>query len=256
MASNAMAAPREGTLWIRDKKFDLVFLTLSGALVFLPYLSYGFLKRIGVSDGTSSLIVGLSVTVLVGGPHMYSTYLRTAFEPRFRKRWGILAYLPLVLIPTLVIIGSVFSFILLLTAFFLWASLHVTHQAQFISETYRMRKGAPIRAIDRWLDGAVILGALYLMAMYKFVENRFALGDAVLFFPDFLKYRAVAVAFTVGYALFFVFYAARTYGENRRGESSWPRLLFMIMTVAMAFLVPVFDNLDMSFQGFNTWHSL
>ena len=30
----------------------------------------------------------------------------------------------------------------------------------------------------------------------------------------------------------------------------------MTMTVAMAFVVPVFDNLDMSFQGFNTWHSL
>ncbi len=132
--------------------------------------------------------MGLSVTILVGGPHMYSTYLRTALEPRFRKRWGILAYLPLVLIPTLVIIGSVYSFILLLTGFFLWASLHVTHQAQFISETYRMRKGGPIRAIDRWLDGAVILGALYLMAMYKFVEDRFALGDAVLFFPHFLKH--------------------------------------------------------------------
>ena len=109
---------------------------------------------------------------------MYSTYLRTALEPRFRKRYGILAYLPLVVIPTLVILGSVYAFILLLTGFFLWASLHVTHQAQFISETYRMRAGAPIRALDRWLDGAVILGALYLVAMYKFVEDRSPSGDA------------------------------------------------------------------------------
>jgi hypothetical protein len=30
----------------------------------------------------------------------------------------------------------------------------------------------------------------------------------------------------------------------------------MTTTVAMAFIVPVFDNLDVSFQGFNTWHSL
>ena len=44
MSSKAMAAPQEGTLWIRDKRFDLLFLTLSGVLVFLPYLSYGFLK--------------------------------------------------------------------------------------------------------------------------------------------------------------------------------------------------------------------
>jgi hypothetical protein len=149
-----------------------------------------------------------------------------------------------------------YAFILLLTGFFLWASLHVTHQAQYISETYRMRAGGPIRAIDRWLDGAVILGALYTMAMYKFVENRFALGDAVLFFPPFLKHRSVAIAFTIGYAAFFLFYVARTLREVRARQSSWPRLLFMTTTVAMAFIVPVFDNLDVSFQGFNTWHSL
>ena len=257
MPSTTMAGPAEDSaLWIRDRRFDLVFLTLSGCLVFFPYLSYGLLQKMGVSEATSSLIVGLSVTLLVGGPHMYSTYLRTCFEPRFRKRWGLLAYAPLVVIPTLVVIGSMYAFVLLLTGFFLWASLHVTHQAQFISETYRMRTGGPIRALDRWLDGAVILGALYVMAMYKFVADKFALGDAVLLFPDFLKHRWVAVAFTVGYAIFFLFYVGRTLGEIRRGETSWPRLIFMVMTVAMAFVVPIFDNLDMSFQGFNTWHSL
>jgi uncharacterized membrane protein YhhN len=94
------------------------------------------------------------------------------------------------------------------------------------------------------------------MAMYKFVADKFALGDSVLLFPNFLKHRWVAVAFTVGYAAFFLFYVARTFGEIRRGQTSWPRLLFMTMTVAMAFIVPVFDNLDISFQGFNTWHSL
>jgi len=256
MSSTAAAARSDDSLWINNKRFDLVFLTLSGALVFFPYLSYGLLQRLGASGATSSLIVGLSVTLLVGGPHMYTTFLRTALEPRFRARYGILTYLPLVVIPTLVILGALYAFILLLTGFFLWASLHVTHQAQYISETYRMRAGKPTRALDRWLDGAVILGSLYMMAMYKFVENRFALGTSVLFFPEFLKHRWVAVAFTVGYAAFFIFYVVKTFGEIRRGETTWPRLLFMTMTVIMAFVVPLFDNLDMSFQGFNTWHSL
>ncbi len=30
----------------------------------------------------------------------------------------------------------------------------------------------------------------------------------------------------------------------------------MSATVALAFIVPIFDNLDIAFQGFNTWHSL
>ncbi|MEX1245108.1 MAG: hypothetical protein WEB59_11435 [Thermoanaerobaculia bacterium] len=257
MPSMTAAVPAgDSALWIHNRKFDLLFLSLSGVLVFFPYVSYGLLQKLGLSEATSSLVVGLSVTLLVGGPHMYGTYLRTALEPRFRKRHPVLAYLPLVLIPMLVVVGSVYAFIVLLTGFFLWASIHVTHQAQYISETYRIRAGAPIRPLDRWLDGGVILGALYLMAMYKFVENKFALGDSVLLFPEFLKHRSVAVAFTAGYAIFFLFYVVRTFGEIRRGETSWPRLLFMTMTVAMAFVVPLFDNLDVSFQGFNTWHSL
>lgn len=258
MASDATTVGRTGEgLWIRDRKFDLVFLTLSGVLVFLPYLSYGLLQRLGASDATASLIVGLTVTLLVGGPHMYSTYLRTALEPRFRARYGFLAYLPMLLIPVLVVLGALHAFLLLLTAFFFWASIHVTHQAQWIAETYRRKAtGRRVSTVDRLLDGAIILGALYTMAMYKFVEGKFALGSSTLLFPDLLKRREIAVAFTVGFAALFVFYVLRTVAEIRRGEASAPRLLFMAFTVALAFVVPLFDNLDVAFQGFNTWHSL
>ena len=242
--------------WIHSRKFDLVFLTLSGALVFLPYLSYGFLQRLGASSATASLIIGLGVTLLVGGPHMYSTYLRTALEPRFRARYGVLAYLPLIVIPILVVIGALHAFLFLLTFFFFWASVHVTHQAQWISETYRRKAAGRVSNLDRLLDGAVILGALYTVAMYKFVEGRFALGSNTLLFPEFLKQRWIPVAFTVGFAALFLFYVFRTVGEIRRGEASVPRLLFMAFTVALAFVIPLFDNLDVAFQGFNTWHSL
>jgi len=242
--------------WIHNRRFDLVFLTLSGVLVFLPYLSYGLLQRLGASPATASLIIGLGVTLLVGGPHMYSTYLRTALEPRFRARHGFLVYLPLVVIPALVILGALYAFIVLLTFFFFWASVHVTHQAQWISETYRRKAAARVSNLDRLLDGAVILGALYTVAIYKFVEDRFALGSNTLLFPEFLKHRWVAIAFTVGFAALFLFYVFRTIGEIRRGEASVPRLLFMAFTVALAFVIPLFDNLDVAFQGFNTWHSL
>jgi len=253
--SRGLAGPADD-VWIYNRKFDLVFLTLSGALVFLPYLSYGLLQRLGASTATASLIIGLAVTLLVGGPHMYSTYLRTALEPRFRARYGFLAYLPMLVIPVLVILGAVYAFLLLLTFFFFWASIHVTHQAQWISETYRRKAAGRVSALDRLLDGAVILGALYTVAMYKFVEGRFSLGSNPLLFPEFLRHRIVAVAFTVGFAALFLFYVARTLGEIRRGEASVPRLLFMAFTVGLAFVIPIFDNLDVAFQGFNTWHSL
>ncbi len=243
------------SLWIKSPAFDLGFLTLSAILVFLPYLSYGAFQRMGVSADTAALIVGLSVTLLVGGPHMYSTYLRTALEPAFRARYGGLAYLPLFLIPALVILGSVYAFPVLLTAFFFWASLHVTHQAQYISESYR-RKSQTVSSLDRFLDGAVILGSLYTMAMYKFVEGKFFIGSRPLLFPAFLRVSWLPRAFALGFAALLAYYIVRTLGEIRRGVAHWPRLLFMALTVATAFLVPIFDNLDVSFQGFNTWHSL
>ncbi|HEY6050719.1 MAG TPA: hypothetical protein VIZ58_05670, partial [Thermoanaerobaculia bacterium] len=142
--ANESAQPiaRTGGPWIRSRRFDLLFLTASGVLVFFPYLSYGLLQRLGASQDTASLVVGLAVTLLVGGPHMYSTFLRTALEPRFREKHGWLVYAPLVIIPALVVIGSFYAFLLLLTGFFFWASVHVTQQAQFISETYR-RKVTP-----------------------------------------------------------------------------------------------------------------
>jgi hypothetical protein len=242
--------------WIRSRKFDLLFLTASGVLVFLPYLSYGALQRLGASTATAGLIVGLAVTLLVGGPHMYSTFLRTALEPSFRQRYGWLVYAPLVVIPALVVIGSFYAFLLLLTGFFFWASVHVTHQAQFISETYRRKVTPRVTSLDRFLDGAVILGALYTVAMYKFVTGRFTMGSSTLMFPDFARHLWVAQAFTAGFAALFLYYVARAVGEIRRGEASWPRLLFMAATVALAFVIPLFDNLDVAFQGFNTWHSL
>ena len=91
----------------------------------------------------------------------------------------------------------------LLTFFFFWASVHVTHQAQWISETYRRKAAGRVSNLDRLLDGAVILGALYTVATFKFVEGRFALGSNTLLFPDFLKHRWVAVAFAVGFLILY-----------------------------------------------------
>ena len=169
------------------------FLTLSGALVFFPYLSYGLLQRLGRVGGHLQPHRGPLGHGPRGRPaHVLDLPADGASSPGSAAATRSSTYLPLVVIPTLVILGSMYAFIVLLTGFFLWASIHVTHQAQYISETYRMRAGAPVRALDRWLDGGVILGALYTMAMYKFVEDRFALGSSVLLFPEFLKHRWVA----------------------------------------------------------------
>ena len=134
-----------------------------------------------------------SVTLLVGGPHMYSTYLRTALEPRFRRRYGLLAYLPLVADPdprrhrVAVLLPAAADRLLLLGV-----DPRDAPGAVHLGDLPAPGRARASRRFDRLLDGAVILGALYTVAMYKFVEGQFTLGTSALLFPSFLKRPWVA----------------------------------------------------------------
>ena len=135
--------------------------------------------------------------------------------------------------------------------------MHVTHQAQWISETYRRRAGLRVSTLDRVLDGAVILGSLYTVAMYKFVAGQVHARNLGAPLPE-LPQAAVGRAGLHGrvrdpVSLLRRADARRDPARRRRagrGSSSWRR------RSALAFIIPLFDNLDVAFQGFNTWHSL
>jgi hypothetical protein len=53
----------------------------------------------------------------------------------------------------------------------------------------------------------------------------------------------------------FILFTARTMKEIRAKTANWPKIFFVYATAGAAFVVPAFNNLDTSFQGFNTWHS-
>jgi hypothetical protein len=77
---------------------------------------------------------------------------------------------------------------------------------------------------------------------------------STLLFPEFLKHLWVAQAFTAGAALFLYYVirrraspgAGRRPGRACHGGDRRPRLHHSALH----------DNLDVAFQGFNTWHSL
>ena len=64
---------------LHSKGWDLAYLTGSGVLVVIPLILYEFI-------GTSAMFVNLFVAGVIGGPHMYATFFRTAFDESFRKR--------------------------------------------------------------------------------------------------------------------------------------------------------------------------
>lgn len=242
--ANAQAAPSP---WISAPRWDLTWLSLSALLVALPPLAHTWWK-LGANG------VDLLVTVLIGGPHMYATFLRTVLEPRFRERHPLLTWGPTIAVPVGVVLLSIFAFDALLSFFFFWASVHICDQASYIASLYRGRLGTP-KPLDRAFDFLVAMAALYTVAMFRFVDGTFTVSGHAIFFPPFLKEAWFPRLFSVGAAALLAAWAVRSYNQWRAGAVGRPYLLFMGLTVGVGFLVPTFGELSVSFQGFNAWHS-
>jgi hypothetical protein len=233
--------------WIEGPRWDLTWVTLSAALVAIPPLAHTY-WRVGATG------IDLLVTLMIGGPHMYATFLRTVMEPRFRKRHPFLAWFPVVAIPTGVILASVYAFEALLSFFFFWASLHICDQASYIAGLYRARTGTPA-PWDKAFDFLVALSALYVVAIYRFVNGTFLISDHQIWFPPMLKQAWVAQAFAVFTAALIATWAVRSWNQYQKRELGLPYLAFMGLTIGVGLCVPTMRELSVSFQGFNAWHS-
>ena len=233
--------------WIASRRWDLTWLTLSSLLVAVPLLVHSY-WQIGATG------VDLLVTLLIGGPHMYATFLRTVFEPRFRQLHPVLNWAPVFLVPIFVVSGAIFAFTGLLTFFFTVASLHVCDQAAYIAYLYR-GKGGNAKPWERFLDFSVIASSLYAVAMYRHVAGTFVIGDRTLWFPPFLKHEWFAHLFAFLSAALIAAWAVKTWNQWRRGELKWPYLVFMGLTMFVAAIITRIGELSVAFQGFNAWHS-
>ena len=240
--------------WLRTPAWDLTFISLSAILVPLPLAVYTQLTSLGLAADDSGSVVDALVALLIGGPHMYATFTRTLADPQFRIHHRRIVATSL-LIPIGVISIGLSAFPVLLTIFYLWASVHVLHQIAYLVECYSRRGVRQSSAFDRGIDYAVVFTSLYPLALYRMVHGTFVISGVTLPFPDAVRHDWVAwIAFAVfGAAL--TLFLARTIREFRRGEEHWPKLLLITITVSVAFVLPAADRLDMAFQGFNAWHS-
>lgn len=235
--------------WLRSPSWDLGFLTLSGVLVIIPLILFEFMGR-------SAMFVNLFVAGVIGGPHMYATFFRTALDPSFRRHHPIVMVAS-GLIPVLVIAGAMLHFQLLMTLFFFWASIHVLHQVTYILECYDRRQPSGLMRWAKWIDYAVVFSCLFPLATYKFIHNSFYIGNTPLLYPEVLKtpliFYAVTAFFLIALLLFFI----KTGIEIRHGAVHYPKLVLTLTTVCLALLITSYSGsqLEIAFQGFNTWHS-
>jgi len=265
-ASIPRDASNENSLWIRSKAWDLTWISGSALLMVIPYASYYFGQAIGFAPDDARNAVNMLIAFLIGGPHMYATHLRTTFDPEFRRRHPTIL-IASILIPAGVIFFGYNYFVLLLTFFFFWASIHVLHQIVYLVDCYSGRQVKAPSFKSKAIDYAVVLTALYPEAMWRFTHNTFSVGKNLLYFPDFLKVSATTrwyeitignlvwmfagVVFTAALAL----YISKTYREFRTGKGNIPKTILISVTVVATFITPFFHELDVAFQGLNSWHS-
>jgi hypothetical protein len=255
IAASPSLVPQRQAGWIYKASWDLPLLIFSAILVPLPFLvawaaeASGWMKPEKVID-----LINITVAALIGGPHLFSTITYTFLDGRFRKRhprYALLAFL----LPAGVIYLGVNYYTLLITFFFSWASLHVLHQIIYLTDCYRARSGARDPRWSRWVDYGLILTGLYPTGLYKLSLKEFKVGGVVPPYPDWLRGFHLPILAGLLFGALLLIWIGKTFLEFRQGRGSLPKTLLIGITTVVSFCLPLGQNLDVLFQGYNTWHS-
>ncbi len=246
--------PRESG-WIYKRSWDLTLIIGSAILVPMPFLVAAGAQATGwLSQSQAIDLVNIMVAALIGGPHLFSTVTYTFLDGKFRARHPWYSSLAL-LLPVGVVLLGVYQYRLLVTLFFTWASLHVLHQIIYLSDCYRRRAPGGEAVWSRVVDYGVILTGLYPVGIYKISRGAFHVGGVLLPFPDFLRPLRLDLAAGAVFAAFLAVWIWKTLAELRERRGSLPKTLLIGVTTVVSFCLPFGSNMDVLFQGYNTWHS-
>lgn len=256
--SHAQSRVKPEGLWLRNRNWDTLFMTMSVFLVPMPYILYLLGMQFGLESDVARNGVNLLVALLVGGPHMYATFMRTALDEQFVRRYPMLIRSSII-IPVVVISLAFLNLTLLLTIFFFWAAIHVLHQVTYIVELYNKRTDGKtsLSLWSRLVDYGLILTCLFPIAALKISQGNFEIGtnDLTSAIPTFFQQTWLFYSASAVFGFFAVAYLVKTYREWRGGYIHWPKTVFILITVPVACTMPALENLDTAFQGLNTWHS-
>jgi hypothetical protein len=250
--SKAVSAVSTDRLWLHSKRWDLTFLVGSALLGAIPLiLLHGFAVPVSA--------INLLVSGIIGGPHLYSTFGYTLADRSYRQRYGWIL-LPVLFIPVGVVYLALNDLNLLITIFFFMASVHVLHQIAYINDAYRFKDPRPRTMTNRLIDYGVIFSALYASSASRLVGGGFVVGGGTspreILLPEFVKGAQWVPALAIAaFAILFVLYVGKTAREWREGRLNIPSVAIIGTSIVMSLAIPRFPNIDIAFQGYNTWHS-
>jgi hypothetical protein len=239
------------SVWLNGARWDRTWLLGTAAVIPVTLAL--------VWGGISSDALNLIVTLMAGGPHVFSTFLTTYLDPDYRRRhgWGLAAVA--LIIPAAVAYLTIHHFQELMSFFIFAASFHVLQQNAYLADAYRRRLGRPEPLWSVLLDYAVLFLSFYPIASYKLVRDDFRLGEVLIVIPAFVKTDATVLAISALFAASFLGWTIKSIREWRLGVLNRPKTLLILVTSMVAFWIPAMASgtrLELAFQSVNTWHSL
>ena len=254
-ADASLLVSRREPGWLYKPTWDLPLIIFSALLVPLPFLVAWGAQISGWMKPQQAIdLINIAVAGLIGGPHLFSTVTFTFLDGKFRARHRRYVYLAFAL-PVIVIYLGVYHYTVLITFFFSWASLHVLHQIIYLTDCYRARSAVVEASWARYVDYGLILTGLYPLGLYKLSLRQFLVGGVVLPYPDAVRALHLPIVAGVVFGGFLLAWIVKTNGEFRSGRGNVPKTLLIGITTVVSFLLPMGSNLDVLFQGYNTWHS-
>ncbi|MEZ5990104.1 MAG: hypothetical protein R3F30_13500 [Planctomycetota bacterium] len=237
--------------WIHNAGWDLRWLI--GSSLIVPII------LVLVWANVSSDVLNLGVTALIGGPHLFATYVATYMDPRFRRAHMGFLLLATLLIPAIVVFLALWNIQILLSVFIFAASVHVLHQNLYLTDVYRTKQGTERGWYPRLVDYGLLMLCLYPIASYKLVNGDFWLGDVEILIPPMVKTPATYWTVWILFSFFLSAWLHKSFREVRQGVLNVPKTVLIGATTVIGFFVPIAaggERLELAFQSVNAWHSI
>jgi len=258
LASPALALPRPTDRWIRDLTFDGVFLLGSTLLVFVVASLFA-----AKSGGTSVLqltgaseALNLVIPVMLGGPHIFFSVVRTYMDVDFKREHRQL----LRMTPHLVAFSMMYlvfhrHFDVVANVVLYSAVFHGAAQLAHIGLRYRQKAGrAPYDLAGKAFLVSVLLGPFAFLSQAIQTRNFVFINQPIYKFlaPDWLIYLSGGTALVCA-----AYWLADTINHRRSGgRTNWREGAILLATQGAFWFLANLDQIDVTFQAYNAWHSV
>jgi hypothetical protein len=258
------AAPVAGNRWIRDLAYDWSFLLGSAGLVFLVAAVFtaksGGTNLLQVTGASEAL--NLVIPVLLGGPHIFFSLVRTYMDVDFKREHRQLLRISPHVVAFAMIYLTVWQHQAIVVNVVLYSAVfHGAAQLAHIGLRYRMKSGrGPYDLGGIAFLTATLLGPLYFLSWAVHHRDFVFVGQPIFreLAPLWLLWVAGGGAvIAAAYWLADLLNRAWARTPSAEGEGvNWREAAIFVVTQGAFWFLANLDQLDVTFQAYNAWHSV